>query len=100
MKALRWHAREDVRLEDVEDARPPEPDEIRIEVEWCGICGTDVEEYTSGPIVIPTRPHPLTGLQAPIIIGHEVAGRVIDVGKDVRNLKAGQRVGLDGSFFV
>jgi (R,R)-butanediol dehydrogenase/meso-butanediol dehydrogenase/diacetyl reductase len=99
MRALRWHNRGDVRLEEVEDAPDPRPDEIRIAVEWCGICGTDVEEYTSGPIVIPTQPHPLTGLQAPMIIGHEVAGRVTDVGKNVHNLKPGQLVGLDGSFF-
>ncbi len=58
-----------------EDAPPPAADEIQIDVEWCGICGTDVEEYTSGPLVIPTTPHPLTHLKAPMIIGHEVAGR-------------------------
>ena len=70
MLALRWHNRGDVRLEEVEDAPPPQDDEVRIDVEWCGICGTDVEEFTSGPLVIPTQPHPLTGLQAPMIIGH------------------------------
>jgi (R,R)-butanediol dehydrogenase/meso-butanediol dehydrogenase/diacetyl reductase len=99
MRALRWHNRGDVRLEEVEDAPPPRTDETRIEVAWCGICGTDVEEYTSGPIVIPTSPHPLTGLQAPMIIGHEVAGRVSDIGKNVTHLRPGQLVGLDGSFF-
>ncbi len=99
MKALRWHNRGDVRLEEVEDAKDPQADEIRIAVEWCGICGTDVEEYTSGPIVIPTTPHPLTGFQAPMIIGHEVAGRVTDVGRNVQHLRPGQLVGLDGSFF-
>jgi (R,R)-butanediol dehydrogenase/meso-butanediol dehydrogenase/diacetyl reductase len=99
MLALRWHNRGDVRLEEVEDAPPPQADEVRIDVEWCGICGTDVEEYTSGPLVIPVRPHPLTGLHAPMIIGHEVSGRVSDVGKNVRHLRAGQIVGLDGSFF-
>jgi len=99
MKALRWHNRGDVRFEEVENARPPRADEIRLDVEACGICGTDVEEYTSGPIVIPTCPHPLTGFQAPMIIGHEVAGRISDVGKDVRHLRPGQLVGLDGSFF-
>jgi (R,R)-butanediol dehydrogenase / meso-butanediol dehydrogenase / diacetyl reductase len=99
MKALRWHKRGEVRLEEVEDAKDPQADEIRIAVEWCGICGTDVEEYTSGPIVIPTRPHPLTGFQAPMIIGHEVAGRITDVGKNVHHLRPGQLVGLDGSFF-
>ena len=99
MKALRWHASGDVRLEEVEDAPDPAPDEVQIEVEWCGICGTDVEEYTDGPLVIPVAPHPLTGLQAPMIIGHEVAGRVHRAGSHSRHLDPGQLVGIDGSFF-
>jgi (R,R)-butanediol dehydrogenase / meso-butanediol dehydrogenase / diacetyl reductase len=99
MRALRWHGRRDVRLEDVEDAPAPGSDEVQIDVEWCGMCGTDVEEYTSGPIVIPTTPHPLTGLAAPMIIGHEVAGRIHRAGRDSGHLRVGQLVGIDGSFF-
>lgn len=99
MKALRWHGRRDIRLEDVNDAPFPRSHEMRIDVEWCGICGTDVEEFTSGPLVIPTVPHPLTGFCVPMIIGHEVVGRVRDSGSDVHGLKAGQLVGIDGSFF-
>jgi (R,R)-butanediol dehydrogenase/meso-butanediol dehydrogenase/diacetyl reductase len=99
MRALRWHGREDVRLEDVEDAPAPAAHEVQIDVEWCGICGTDVEEFTNGPLVIPTVPHPLTGLQAPMIIGHEVAGRVRKAGSSARHLQPGQLVGIDGSFF-
>jgi len=98
MKALRWHDRRDVRLEDVED-RPPGSNEVQIDVETCGICGTDVEEYVSGPLVIPKEPHPLTGFCAPMIIGHEVAGRIHRIGSDVRHLHPGQLVGVDGSFF-
>ncbi len=99
MKALRWHGRKDVRLEDVQDAPPPQPHEIRIDVEWCGICGTDVEEYLSGPLVIPTMPHPLSGFRAPLIIGHEVVGRVRDCGSRASGLMPGQLVGVEGSFF-
>lgn len=98
MRALVWHGRRDVRLEDVPDAPPPGADEVRLDVEWCGICGTDVEEYVAGPIVIPTQPHPLTGLCAPMIIGHEVAGRVADVGSSVTGLRPGDLVGVDGVF--
>jgi (R,R)-butanediol dehydrogenase / meso-butanediol dehydrogenase / diacetyl reductase len=99
MRALRWHGRGDVRLEDVEDAPPPAAEQVQIDVEWCGICGTDVEEYTHGPLVIPTVPHALTSLKAPMIIGHEVAGRVRQVGGRSQHLKPGQLVGIDGSFF-
>ena len=67
MLALRWHGRRDVRLEEVEDPPPPGPGEVQLRILWCGICGTDVEEYRNGPIFIPTEgPHPLTGRSSAI----------------------------------
>ncbi|ORX98364.1 hypothetical protein BCR34DRAFT_496167, partial [Clohesyomyces aquaticus] len=49
-----------------------------ISVHWGGICGTDLSEYTSGPITIPTpsKPHSITGASLPIAFGHEFCGRV------------------------
>ena len=47
-------------MEDVPEPKSIKPDEIRIRPTWCGICGTDLHEYKAGPIVIPTKPHPLT----------------------------------------
>lgn len=99
MRAVRWHGRGDVRLEDVADAPPPGPGEVRVEVAWCGICGTDVEEFTAGPIVIAIEPHPTTGHCAPMVIGHEVAGWVTDVGAGVGDLEPGRLVALDGVVF-
>jgi len=99
VKAVRWHGRRDVRLDDVQDAPPPRAGEIRIDVLWCGICGTDLKEYRSGPIVIPTEPHPLTGLSAPVILGHEVSGRVTDIGEGVDDLHEGDLVALDGLIY-
>jgi (R,R)-butanediol dehydrogenase / meso-butanediol dehydrogenase / diacetyl reductase len=96
MKAVRWHGRHDVRYEEVEDAAPPGAGEVRVRVAWCGLCGTDVHEYLHGPLVIPTRPHPVTGLAAPVTLGHEVAGVVDATGRDVRGLEPGQPVALDG----
>lgn len=76
MRAARWYAKGDVRVEDVPEPRP-EPDELVVRVEWCGLCGTDLEEYREGPITIPVaEPHPLRGTRAPITLGHEVVGRV------------------------
>lgn len=98
LRALRWHAAGDVRLEEVPDPAPPGPGEITVDVEWCGICGTDVEEYTDGPLVIPSRPHALTGLSAPMIIGHEVAGRVSAAGPGA-GLAPGTLVALDGYLY-
>jgi len=54
MRAARWHGRGDVRVEDV--PRPtPGPGELLLRVSWCGICGTDLEEYRTGPAIIPSR---------------------------------------------
>ncbi len=71
MKALRWHGVRDLRLEEIEESFPKK-DKVKIKVEWCGICGSDLHEYTAGPIFIPTEePHPLSGDKAPIVLGHE-----------------------------
>lgn len=60
---------------------------------WCGICGTDLHEYTGGPLYIPCQqPHLATGVQAPVIIGHEMSGRVIAVGPGETEFKEGERV--------
>jgi len=92
MRAARWHGRRDVRVEDV-----PIPQvgrgEILLRVSWCGICGTDVEEYRDGPVVIPVvHPNGITGQQAPITLGHEFAGEVVEVGPGVEDLAVGDRV--------
>src|SRR4051794_29492354 len=95
MRAVRWHARGDVRFEDVADAPTPGPTEVRIRVAWCGLCGSDVHEYRAGPFQIPLRPHPVTGRCAPIVLGHEVSGWIDRVGAEVTGLTAGELVSLN-----
>lgn len=95
MKALRWHARGDVRLDEVDPPPPPRPGEVQLEVLWCGICATDYEEFLNGPIFLPIEPHPLTGARAPITLGHEVSGRVTAAPAGSR-LRPGDRVAVDG----
>lgn len=92
MKAARWYGKRDVRVE--EAPRPePGPGEVLLRVGWCGICGTDVEEYLEGPVVIPVEePNGLTGRTAPLTMGHEFAGRVAAVGPGVDHLQKGDRV--------
>ena len=61
-----------------------------MKVAWCGICGTDLHEYLGGPLYVPVdEPHPLTGVQAPVILGHEMSGDVVEVGPSVARVKAG-----------
>ena len=92
MRAARWHGRRDVRVEDVPIPRVG-PGDVLLRVSWCGICGTDAEEYRDGPVVIPaTEPNALTGQRAPITLGHEFAGVVVEVGPGVEGFAVGDRV--------
>ncbi len=92
MRAARWHGRGDVRVDTV-PIPDPRDGEVLLRVSWCGICGTDVEEYRDGPVVIPVdRPNALTGQQAPVTLGHEFAGTVAAIGPGVEGLVVGDRV--------
>jgi (R,R)-butanediol dehydrogenase / meso-butanediol dehydrogenase / diacetyl reductase len=92
MRAARWHGRHDVRVEEV-PVPEPQPDQALIEVEWCGICGTDLEEYNDGPVSIPVgEPHPLTGRKAPLTLGHEIVGCVVKPARDGSGPLEGARV--------
>ena len=96
MLAVRWHAREDVRVEDIAPPPAPGPGEVQVRVSWCGICGTDIEEMRHGPIFVPIDvPHPLTGRKAPLTLGHEFSGIVGSVGEGVDQPKVGDRVAVD-----
>jgi len=93
IKAALWHGRQDVRIQEVSDPPSPPPGQVQVEVAYCGICGTDLHEYFSGPIYIPTStPHPLTGVRAPVITGHEMSGRIVAVGEGVEGFAVGDRV--------
>lgn len=92
MRAAVYHGRRDVRVEDVTQ-RSTGPNDVEIEIAYCGICGSDVHEYAAGPIAIPEdEPHPLTNETLPIPMGHEFSGTVSDVGAAVDDVAIGDRV--------
>jgi hypothetical protein len=91
MRAARWHNRRDVRIEEV-PVPTPRADQVLVEVEWCGICGTDLEEYRDGPVNIPLEEHPLTRHKAPITLGHEIVGKVVEAARDGSGPPEGARV--------
>lgn len=96
MKALVFHGNKDVRLQEVEDPTPG-PGEVKLRIDYCGICATDIEEYQFGPKFISSDPpNPLTGKGIPIIIGHELTGTVVDSGPDVGSINVGDRVVING----
>lgn len=97
MRAARFHAAGDIQIEEI-----PIPqagtDSVLIDVEWCGICGSDLHEYLTGPIVIARkeRPHKLTGEHAPVTMGHEFCGRVRQLPDGYTGgMKLGQPVMVD-----
>lgn len=95
MKAAVWHGRRDIRVIDVPEPPNPPPGQVKVEIAWCGVCGTDLHEYAGGPVYIPAaRPHPLTGVQAPVVLGHEASGRVVETGRGVSRVRVGDRVAL------
>jgi (R,R)-butanediol dehydrogenase / meso-butanediol dehydrogenase / diacetyl reductase len=94
MRAARFHGRRDIRIEDVPEPVPNAADEVLVEVAYCGICGTDLHEYVMGPIVTPAEPHPLTGATLPQTLGHEFCGRVAEVGREVTDVRPGDRVSI------
>ncbi|HGP8284753.1 TPA: 2,3-butanediol dehydrogenase [Streptococcus pneumoniae] len=94
MKAARWHAAKDVRIQEIE---VPEvlPHQVKVAVKFTGICGTDLHEFLDGPIFIPTDEHVYSGQKAPVTLGHEFSGEIIEVGSDVTRVKVGDRVAVE-----
>ena len=89
MKAAMWYKKGDVRIVDVPEPKVS-PLCVKIKIKWCGICGSDLHEYLGGPVSIPVdEPHPITGQTAPVMMGHELAGEVIELGDGVTGLSVG-----------
>lgn len=98
MKAARWYAAKDIRVEEIAIPTPDE-NQVRIAVKFTGICGSDLHEYTNGPQLIPVdKPYPLNGHQGTTTLGHEFSGVVEEVGKNVKNIKIGDRVTVEPIF--
>lgn len=98
MKAARWHAAKDIRVERI--AIPtPDANQVKIAVQFAGICGSDLHEYTGGPQLIPFEtPYPLNGHIGVTTLGHEFAGIVVEVGINVKHVKKGDRVVVEPLF--
>jgi threonine dehydrogenase-like Zn-dependent dehydrogenase len=88
MRAAVFQGQGVVRLDDVPEPRVDAPDDVIIEVEACGICGTDLQILNVPP------GHPA---DPGVVMGHEFIGRVTALGVDAAasGLKVGQRVAVD-----
>lgn len=85
MRAGVLHAPGDLRVE--QRAVPaPGSNDVLVEVALNGLCGTDLTEYTKGPMMVPLhRPHPSSGHVGPTTLGHEFIGTVVDAGQAARS---------------
>jgi threonine dehydrogenase-like Zn-dependent dehydrogenase len=82
MKALTWHGKRDVRVDDVPDPTIEHPTDAVIRVTSSGLCGSDLHLYeVLGPF-----------LQAGDVLGHEPMGVVEAVGSEAGDLQVGDRV--------
>lgn len=98
MRALQWHGPRDIRLVEI-DTPCVGPGDVRIAVAYCGICGSDLHEYADGPHAIPVdTPHLLSGRTAPLTLGHEFSGTVVEVGAGVTTLVPGHRVAVEPEY--
>ena len=79
MKAVVYHGKGDVRVEDV-PVPAPGPGEMLVRVDACGICPTDLKKIAQG------------SLAGPRVFGHEIAGTVAALGSGTRSFREGQRV--------
>lgn len=98
MKALAYYKKKDIHYaEDLPEPKINHPKELIIDVAYCGICGSDLHEYTDGPIFFPKdgEAHPLSNEKLPQPMGHEMTGIVREIGKDVTKIKVGDHVVIE-----
>lgn len=59
----------------------------------------DLHEYSGGPVLIPGKPHGITGTSLPVSIGHEFGGIVEEVGQGVTHVAPGQKAVVRPTIF-
>jgi threonine dehydrogenase-like Zn-dependent dehydrogenase len=82
MKAICWYGKGDVRVKNVPDPKIINPHDAIIRITLTAICGSDLHLYNR---FIPT-------MEKGDILGHEFMGEVVEVGKDNKTIKKGDRV--------
>ena len=82
MKALCWHGKKDIRCDTVPDPAIEEPRDVILKVTSCAICGSDLHLFDGF----------MPGMESGDIMGHEFMGEVVEVGRDTKRLKVGDRV--------
>ena len=88
MEALVLEAKNRLSMRDIAIEEKMGPRDVKIALRTVGVCGSDIHYYTHGaigPFVV----------RAPMILGHEASGVVLEVGAEVKHLKEGDRVCME-----
>ncbi len=78
MRVARWYNNRDIRVEEMPVPRIG-PGELLVRVAACGICGSDVMEWYRID-------------RAPLVLGHEIGGQIVEVGNGVEKYQEGDRI--------
>jgi len=87
MKAVVIHSPFDLRIDDIAD-QAVAPDHVKVRIEAGGICGSDLHYYRHGGFGT-------VKLLQPMVLGHEIAGTIVETGAGVSSLVPGQRVAVN-----
>ena len=82
MRAVTWQGTREMSVETVPDPEIVQQSDVVVKVSATAICGSDLHLYN----------HYVTSMQKGDILGHEFMGEVVDVGRDVKKLRKGDRV--------
>ena len=88
MRALVLERQRELSLREIDLNLSVGPHDVRIEIDTVGVCGSDVHYYTHGRIGSFV-------VEAPMVLGHEAAGTVVEVGAGVATLVPGDRVCME-----
>jgi D-xylulose reductase len=88
VRALVLERQHELKLGNIDLPQAVGQGEVRIKIHTVGVCGSDVHYYTHGrigPFVV----------EAPMVLGHEAAGTIVEIGEGVEHLKVGDRVCME-----
>lgn len=95
MRAVVFYGPRDIRF----DAHYPEPQiefptDVKLKIHFCGICGSDLHEYSDGPTFFAPagENHSISNKPYPHIMGHEMSAEIVAVGSEVEDFNVGDTV--------
>lgn len=84
MRAAILYGKEQIIVEERQAPGDPAPDEVQVRIRAVGLCGSDLKYFYSGGVS--------SAIAQPFALGHEAAGEIVAVGRDVDGFRVGDRV--------